>query len=153
MLALMRFVVNYIYIYIYIYIQNWWSEIFRIHQHFIWQICFMGTDDLPPNPLKQALNYNTRTQIHITSVQYYKQQYMQYQAFMRDIYISKGLQCALTAITIVALWQLPHLGRGMYKNIQMRTQQFFPCHRDSNSWPPVSDTVTPLSSTDQRLAH
>ena len=26
------------------------------------------------------------------------------------IYISKGLQCALTAITIVALWQLPHLG-------------------------------------------
>ena len=29
------------------------------------------------------------------------------------IYISKGLQCALTAITIVALWQLPHLGRGM----------------------------------------
>ena len=27
--------------------------------------------------------------------------------------ISKGLQCALTAITIVALWQLPHLGRGM----------------------------------------
>ena len=26
------------------------------------------------------------------------------------IYISKGLQCALTAITIVALW---HLGRGM----------------------------------------
>ena len=26
--------------------------------------------------------------------------------------ISKGLQCALTAITIVALWQLPHLGRG-----------------------------------------
>ena len=24
--------------------------------------------------------------------------------------ISKGLQCALTAITIVALWQLPHLG-------------------------------------------
>ena len=48
---------------------NWWSEIFRIHQHFIWQICFMGTGDLPPNPLKQALNYNTRTQIHITSVQ------------------------------------------------------------------------------------
>ena len=30
------------------------------------------------------------------------------------IYISKGLQCALTAITIVALWQLPHLGHGMY---------------------------------------
>ena len=29
------------------------------------------------------------------------------------IYISKGLQCALTAITIVALWQLPHLGHGM----------------------------------------
>ena len=28
--------------------------------------------------------------------------------------ISKGLQCALTAITIVALWQLPHLGHGMY---------------------------------------
>ena len=27
--------------------------------------------------------------------------------------ISKGLQCALTAITIVALWQLPHLGHGM----------------------------------------
>ena len=27
--------------------------------------------------------------------------------------ISKGLQCTLTAITIVALWQLPHLGRGM----------------------------------------
>ena len=23
--------------------------------------------------------------------------------------ISKGLQCALTAITIVALWQLPHI--------------------------------------------
>ena len=30
------------------------------------------------------------------------------------IYISKGLQCALTAVTIVALWQLPHLGHGMY---------------------------------------
>ena len=30
------------------------------------------------------------------------------------IYISKGLQCALTAITIVALWQLPHLGHGIY---------------------------------------
>ena len=29
------------------------------------------------------------------------------------IYIYKGLQYALTAITIVALWQLPHLGRGM----------------------------------------
>ena len=29
------------------------------------------------------------------------------------IYISKGLQSALTAITIVALWQLPHLGHGM----------------------------------------
>ena len=29
------------------------------------------------------------------------------------LYISKGLQCALTAITIVALWQLPHLGHGM----------------------------------------
>ena len=28
--------------------------------------------------------------------------------------ISKGLQCALTAITIVALWQLPHLGHGIY---------------------------------------
>ena len=28
--------------------------------------------------------------------------------------ISKGLQCALTAITIVALWQLLHLGRRMY---------------------------------------
>ena len=28
--------------------------------------------------------------------------------------ISKGLQCALTAITIVALWQLLHLGRGIY---------------------------------------
>ena len=27
--------------------------------------------------------------------------------------ISKGLQCALTAITIVALWQLPHLGHGI----------------------------------------
>ena len=27
--------------------------------------------------------------------------------------ISKRLQCALTAITIVALWQLPHLGHGM----------------------------------------
>ena len=26
--------------------------------------------------------------------------------------VSKGLQCALTAITIVALWQLPHLGHG-----------------------------------------
>ena len=29
------------------------------------------------------------------------------------IYLSKGLQYALTAITIVALWQLPHLGHGM----------------------------------------
>ena len=28
-------------------------------------------------------------------------------------FISKGLQCALTAITIVALWQLPYLGHGM----------------------------------------
>ena len=27
--------------------------------------------------------------------------------------ISKGFQCALTAITVVALWQLPHLGHGM----------------------------------------
>ena len=30
-----------------------------------------------------------------------------------SIYISDGLQCALTAVTIVALWQLPHLGHGM----------------------------------------
>ena len=27
--------------------------------------------------------------------------------------LCKGLQCALTAITIVAPWQLPHLGHGM----------------------------------------
>ena len=27
----------------------------------------MGTDDLPPNPLKQALSYNTPTQIHVTN--------------------------------------------------------------------------------------
>ena len=37
--------------------------------------------------------------------------------FITDLRImmktSKGLQCALTAITIVALWQLPHLGHGM----------------------------------------
>ena len=33
--------------------------------------------------------------------------------YIYNIYISKGLQCALTAITIVALWQLPHLGHGM----------------------------------------
>ena len=52
----------------------------------------MGTDDLPPNPLKQALNYNTRTQIHITSVQYYKQQYMQYQTFMRDYMAIKAYE-------------------------------------------------------------
>ena len=32
------------------------------------------------------------------------------------IYISKGLQCALTAITIVALWQLPHLYIYIYKD-------------------------------------
>ena len=30
-----------------------------------------------------------------------------------NIHISKGLQCALTAITIVALWRLLHLGRRM----------------------------------------
>ena len=35
------------------------------------------------------------------------------------IYISKGLQCALTAITIVALWQLPHLGHGIYIYIEV----------------------------------
>ena len=52
----------------------------------------MGTDDLPPNPLKQALNYNTHTQIHITSVQYYKQQYMQYQTFMRDYMAIKAYE-------------------------------------------------------------
>ena len=56
------------------------------------QICFMGTGDLPPNPLKLALNYNTRTQIHITSVQYYKQQYMHYQAFMRDYMAIKAYE-------------------------------------------------------------
>ena len=33
--------------------------------------------------------------------------------FHDKLYVSKGLQCALTAITIVALWQLPHLGRRM----------------------------------------
>ena len=31
--------------------------------------------------------------------------------------IYKGLQCALTAITIVALWQLPHLGAYLYAYI------------------------------------
>ena len=30
------------------------------------------------------------------------------------IYISKGLQCALTVITIMVLWQLPHLGHRKY---------------------------------------
>ena len=30
-----------------------------------------------------------------------------------NIEMSKGLQCALTAITIVAPWQLPHLKRGI----------------------------------------
>ena len=36
-----------------------------------------------------------------------------YLYFMYIYIISKGLQCALTAITIVALWQFLHLGRGM----------------------------------------
>ena len=33
--------------------------------------------------------------------------------FVHKMDLSKGLQCALMAITIVALWQLPHLGREM----------------------------------------